>query len=268
MAVAVCAESMAQERLQKIIASAGLLSRRKAETAILEGRVKLNGVVVKVLGTTADPDHDVIEFDGKPVRALVEPRTFVFYKPRGVLTTKSDDRGRRTVMEFFQDVASVNPVGRLDFESEGLLLLSEDGALHLHLTHPRYGFKKVYHVWVDPAPTQAEGVWALNARKLLEGVQLEDGIGKFDSIESGGLEPQLVRVVVSEGRNRFVRRMFDAVGFTVTRLKRVQMGPVQLGDLQPGVRRELRPEERAAIQEHLEKLHPPGIEVKRSEGKS
>jgi 23S rRNA pseudouridine2605 synthase len=236
-----------QARLQKWISEAGLLSRRKAEAAIAEGRVRLNGKVVTELGTVADLSSDVLELDGVRVHPPVAKKTWVFHKPRGILTTKSDDRGRRTVMEFFQDDLALNPVGRLDFESEGLLLMTHDGDLLLKLTHPRYGFQKIYEVQLNSKEPLSNSVLA----QLVSGVELEDGVGKFDECQAMTGASQY-RVKVSEGRNRFIRRMFTAVGFTVTRLKRTEMGPVLLGGLAAGQKRPLTDDELAAIQKHLE----------------
>jgi 23S rRNA pseudouridine2605 synthase len=237
---------MSKERLQKIIAAAGVMSRRKAEEAILQGRVRLNGAIVTELGTQAEAGVDRIEVDDAPVgvRAAEDKRTVVFYKPRGCMTTKHDDRGRRTVMDYFTDDPALNPVGRLDFESEGLLLMTHDGDLLLRLTHPRYGFEKKYEVTVT-------GEWtnAITAR-LLGGVELEDGPGRFDRVEKLTSPDSTFLVTVSEGRNRFIRRMISAVGLEVTRLKRVEMGPVRLKTMKAGERRELTTEEHAAIDAH------------------
>ena len=233
---------MAKDRLQKIIAQAGVMSRRKAEEAIAEGRVSVNGVVSKEMGQTADLTEDQVMVDGLPVS--VKPkylqRTYLFYKPREVLTTKSDDRGRKTVMDFFED-STLNPVGRLDYDSEGLLLLTHDGDLLLKLTHPRYEVEKVYEVEVmlSGVPTPVDFM-----NRMLSGLELEDGSGKFDQLEeipssSKNPEVRAFRVVISEGRNRFIRRMFIAVGLEVTRLKRVRMGVYELGDLKPGEKREV-----------------------------
>ncbi len=233
---------MAKERLQKLIAQAGVMSRRKAEEAIAEGRVSVNGVVSKEMGQTADLSEDKVVVDGLPI--AVKPKylqkTYLFYKPREVMTTKSDDRGRKTVMDFFNDDLSLNPVGRLDYDSEGLLLMTHDGDLLLKLTHPRYEVEKVYEVEVmeSGVPTPSDFI-----KRMMAGLQLEDGAGKFDvmeEIESSSKNPAVkaYKVVISEGRNRFIRRMFEAVGLEVTRLKRVRMGDYVLGDLKPGEKRE------------------------------
>lgn len=236
---------MAKERIQKVIAQAGIMSRRKAEEAIAEGRVMLNGEVIREMGHSVDLAVDQLKVDGVLVAAKSadSKRTFLFYKPREVLTTKSDDRGRKTVMDFFSEDSSLNPVGRLDYDSEGLLLMTHDGDLLLKLTHPRYEVEKVYEVDVMMGPTPAPVDFE---KQLLTGVQLEDGNGTFDrleSIPSSSRNPHVkgYRVVVSEGRNRFIRRMFEAMNLDVTRLKRVKMGEFEIGDLKPGEKKEVFP---------------------------
>ncbi len=223
---------MKKERAHKIIAASGLMSRRKAEASILEGRVALNGVVFTDLGRLVDVTQEILTVDGVEVRVPVEKRTFLFHKPRGVVTTKSDPEGRPTVMDFFRDFPGVNPAGRLDEDSEGLLLMTEDGDLLLRLTHPRFGTKKIYEVEV-----QGRGETGFR-QSLCRSVDLSDGPGRFDELRD--LErPGTFLVTVSEGRNRFVRRMFAAVGLSVVRLKRVQMGEYSIGDLAPGERIEV-----------------------------
>lgn len=218
---------MSSERLQKYIARCGLMSRRKAEQAILDGRVELNGEVVRELGRSLDPEVDQLEVDGKLIQVMKELETYLFYKPRGIMTTKSDDRGRRTVMEFFPDHPSLNPVGRLDFESEGLLLMTHDGDFLLKMTHPRFGVEKVYEVDV-------KGEWRSEyLEQMVKGIVLEDGEGRFKSIEEK-IPGESFVVVVEEGRNRFIRRMFAALNLEVSRLKRTRMGEFTLGELKPG----------------------------------
>lgn len=224
---------MAKERAQKIIAQSGLMSRRAAEVAIAAGRVALNGLVFTEMGTLIDAASDVLTVDGKQIKTIEIKRTFIFYKPRGVMTTKTDPEGRPTVMDYFKDDLALNPVGRLDFESEGLLLLTHDGELLLKLTHPRYGVQKVYEV-------ECEGKGRMGyLREFLKGIALSDGPGKFDACEV--FEPsRKFLVTVSEGRNRFVRRMFGEVGLAVVGLKRIRMGIYELGDLKPGERLEVK----------------------------
>lgn len=212
------------------------MSRRAAESAIVEGRVALNGLVFTEMGRLVDTENDVLTVDGKQLQKIESKRTFLFYKPRGVMTTKTDPEGRSTVMDYFKDDLALNPVGRLDFESEGLLLLTHDGDLLLKLTHPRYGVKKVYEV-------ECEGKGRAGyLREFSHGVALSDGTGKFDACEI--VEPnRKFLVTVSEGRNRFIRRMFGEVGLAVTVLKRLRMGDYELGDLKPGERLELKNED-------------------------
>jgi len=206
------------------------MSRRKAEDAIREGRVAVDGVVLKEPGVTADPLTSVITLDGNPLPKPEEKRTYLFYKPKGVVTTKSDPDGKPTVMDYFKDEPSLNPVGRLDFDSEGLLLMTHDGDLLLKLTHPRYGVQKVYEV-------EVEGVGKPDyLNLLLSGVSLADGVGRFDSCRVIRNHKEF-EVVVSEGRNRFVRRMFGEMGLAVKKLKRVRMGEYTLGTLKPGERK-------------------------------
>ncbi|MBU6153210.1 MAG: rRNA pseudouridine synthase [Bdellovibrionales bacterium] len=223
---------MKKERAQKIIAASGIMSRRKAESAIVQGRVSLNGDVFHDLGRLVDPSTDTLTVDGEKVTLPLRKRTFLFYKPRGVVTTKSDPDGKPTVMSYFKDVPGVNPAGRLDEESEGLLVMTEDGDLLLKLTHPRFGKMKVYEV-------EVQGRGRENFREdLCREVQLSDGPGRFESLLE--LEKNsLFEVTVGEGRNRFVRRMFAAVGLTVVFLKRTRMGEYSLGSLAPGERLEV-----------------------------
>ena len=230
-----------KDRAHKLIAQSGLMSRRKAETAITEGRVALNGVVFTQMGQLVDPSNDVLTVDGVKVELKLNKQTFLFYKPRGVVTTKHDELGRPTVMDYFKEDLSLNPVGRLDFDSEGLLLMTHDGDLLLNLTHPRYGIKKEYEV--DVAGNTPDRMM----EHLLDGVELDDGVGVFDEIidrteeESKVKFPQMrtYLVTVSEGRNRFIRRMFSAMKLNVTRLKRLRMGEYELGDLKPGEKKEI-----------------------------
>jgi 23S rRNA pseudouridine2605 synthase len=220
---------MPNDRLHKIIAQSGLMSRRKAEEAIVAGRVAVNGEIVKELGRLSSPD-DQITVDGQPLPKLETKHTYLFYKPRGVVTTKFDPEGRPTVMDYFQDEPGLNPVGRLDYDSEGLLLMTHDGDLLLNLTHPRYGIQKIYEV-------EVEGVGKADyLKQLVSEVLLSDGPGRFDEIKV--LKPgRTFLVTVSEGRNRFVRRMFGEMNLAVTKLKRLKMGEYELGELKAGERK-------------------------------
>ncbi len=225
---------MARERLQKIIANAGVMSRRAAETAIAAGRVTLNGAPIAEMGTLADPEIDVIEVDGKPLRKP-EKRLFLFYKPRSVITSKQDEKGRVTVMDFFKDIPEVNPVGRLDYESEGLLLMTTDGDLHHKMTHPKFEIEKEY--WITLSASLGED----ELSRLRSGISLEDGIGKFDSIEEKTIDDQNGYLIkIHEGKNRFIRRMLEAVDGEILILKRLRIGRYTIGTIKPGERVEVK----------------------------
>lgn len=217
----------ADEKLQKFLARAGVASRRKAEGLIVAGAVTVNGRVA-TLGQRVQPTDDV-RVQGQRV-SLSAKRTFMLYKPVGVLSSASDDRGRQTVLDLLPVVPGLHPVGRLDLDSEGLLLLSTDGELTLHLTHPRYEHDKEYRVWTDTALEEAD------VQALIAGVRLEDGLARAHQAASceGGC-----KIVLREGRKRQVRRMLAALGLRVTRLKRTRVAHLDLGNLQPGQWREL-----------------------------
>jgi 23S rRNA pseudouridine2605 synthase len=235
-------------RLQKWIASSGLMSRRAAEAAIEAGRVTVNGQSVREMGVQVDPEYDRVSVDGKPVVPLVQLRTLLFHKPPRVMTTRFDPEGRKTVMDFLpNDLQSLKPVGRLDYLSEGLLLLTEAGELAHQIMHPSFGIQKCYRVWVEGRPQ------ASVLRQLTQEVLLEDGPGRFESIElaplsSGPAGRTCLELWVSEGRNRFVRRMLAHVGHPVHRLLRTQIGPLTLKGVPAGAYRLLEPSELAFFQ--------------------
>lgn len=218
------------ERLQKILSRAGIASRRHAETAILSGRVKLNGKTVRELGVKADLATDRIEVDGKPLRQpKVKHRYFAYYKPRGVMVSKSDPQGRKTVFDLLKLPPEVNAVGRLDKESEGLLLLTDDGEFLQRYTHPSFGIRKVYQVQIS-RPLSAE-----ERRRLLEGVELEEKRVKALSLKRHPAEEgDWIEITLGEGVKREIRRMLEVVGVRVQRLIRIRHGEVSLGTLQPG----------------------------------
>jgi 23S rRNA pseudouridine2605 synthase len=232
------------ERLQKVLARAGFGSRRAAELLIADGRVTVNGEVA-ALGRRVDPARDAIEVDG--VRAVVRD-DLVYYllnKPRHVVTTARDPEGRRTVLDLVPRDPRVFPVGRLDFETEGLLVLTNDGELAQLLAHPRHGVEKTYLAEVEGTPSAAA------IRRLREGVELDDGItapAKARLVQPRG-GSAAVELVVHEGRNRLVRRMCEAVGHPVRRLVRTRVGPVADARLRPGRWRDLRPNEVRALYE-------------------
>lgn len=226
-------------RLQKFLADAGVASRRAAEQIILEGRVEVNGSKVRVLGSKMDPAHDKVTVDGKPVKA--HKKFYVaLHKPRGCVCSKKDEHDRMTVYDLLpKEWQIVNSVGRLDFASEGLLFLTNDGDFALHLTHPRYGVRKRYLVTVEGKvdgemlgrftngifqggeKLKAERAWLLTATKAESVVELE----------------------LAEGKNREVRRLFESQGLLVRRLVRTQIGKVKLAELKPGKWRTLTPTE-------------------------
>ncbi|MEJ5298276.1 MAG: pseudouridine synthase [Armatimonadota bacterium] len=234
-----------QERLQKVLAACGCGSRRECERFIVDGRVAVNGVVVTELGTRTDPERDRITLDGRPVQPP-PLRYIALYKPRGVASTRRDPHARRTVMDFLPpDLQRLYPVGRLDVPSEGLVLLTNDGDLANRLTHPRYGVPKVYRVTVSGIVTNAE------VEMLRRGMDLEDGrtLPAGVVVDARDLKEDRTRleVVLTEGRKRIIRRMFEALGHETLRLKRMAIGPVTLRGLRPGEWRELTPEELAML---------------------
>lgn len=228
----------AELRLQKVLARAGLGSRRACEDLIREGRVTVNGRVA-TLGDRVDPRADRVEVDGGRVPLDPELRYLALHKPRGVVTTARDPQGRPDVSRYYPEGVRVFPVGRLDRDTEGLLLLTNDGELANRLLHPRYGVEREYLAEVEGRPTER----ALTA--LRRGVELEDGPARATSARrvGGSGERGAVRVVMTEGRKREVRRLLAAVGLPVRRLVRVRVGPIRLGRLRPGEVRELEPAE-------------------------
>jgi len=221
-----------KQRLQKIIGNAGVLSRRKAEEAILSGRVSINGVAVTELGISINPAIDSIEIDGVKINVAPTLVTFAFYKPKKVISSKFDPQGRPTVMEYFVDFSELNPVGRLDFDSEGLMVVTNDGELHHRLTHPSFGITKNYEVVIR------EQIDLEEVKMLENKIHLIDGPGRFDEVTITEINSNstTLNVQVSEGRNRFIRRMFDAIDKEVIKLKRTGIGDYVLGDLKPGAR--------------------------------
>ena len=230
------------ERLQKILSAAGMASRRTAETLIQQGRVTVNGRTITELGTRADPAADDIRVDGRRVKAAARRRYILLYKPRGYITTRSDPQHRPTVIDLLSKGGVrdyVYPVGRLDYDSEGLLLLTSDGELAARLTHPRHGVEREYEVRVKGVP-DAHDLDRLSRGLSLEGRRTAPArveLAKVLDAESG---PQaLLSFVIQEGRNRQVRNMCDAIGHPVARLRRVRIGPISDEYIRPGEFREL-----------------------------
>jgi len=230
------------ERVQKVLARAGIGSRRACEELISAGRVTVDGVLV-VLGDRVDAEHQLVAVDGVPVATKTGLVYYLLNKPAGVVTTAHDPEGRRTVVDLVPAEPRVFPVGRLDYDSEGLLILTNDGELTHLLTHPRFGVEKSYLVEVEGSPSPAA------IRRLREGVELDDGrtaparVSRVQSRRSGGDATSALEVTIHEGRNRQVRRMCEAVGHPVRRLVRTRIGPVRDGRLAPSAWRELTPRE-------------------------
>jgi pseudouridine synthase len=223
-------------RLQKVLAAAGVGSRRHCEELIGEGRVEVDGETVRRYGARVDPQHQVIRVDGMRIPSRQDLVYLALNKPAGVLTTMSDDRGRPTIADFLGDHSErLYHVGRLDYDTEGLMLLMNDGELAHRLAHPRYGVLKTYLADV-PGPLPKEV-----GRRLLSGVELADGVAsadKFRVVEQAGTRA-LVEITLHEGRKHIVRRMLAEVGYPVSRLVRTHVGPVALGSLRPGTTRAL-----------------------------
>jgi pseudouridine synthase len=238
------AASDGKERLQKILSAAGVASRRLAEELILQGRVSVNGVVVTELGTKADPAVDDIRVDERRLRGPQRHRYILLFKPRGYVTTRSDPQGRPTVMDLLKRIREyVYPVGRLDFDSEGLLLLTNDGELAARLTHPRHEVERVYEAKVRGVPDE-HALERLARGVTVEGRRTAQARLAVKSRSSSASVPHaVVEIAIHEGRNRQVRQMFEAVGHPVMRLTRVRIGPIEDPDLLPGHWRELIPAE-------------------------
>lgn len=226
------------EKLQKVLARAGVASRRAAEILILEGRVRVNGDVATV-GQRVDIATDVLEIDGALVAVNPDLVHYLLHKPAGVVTTASDTHGRPTVVELVPAEPRVFPVGRLDAETEGLLLLTNDGELTHRITHPSHGVEKEYLAEVAGSPSRGA------LRRLREGVELDDGLTAPARVSL--VAPTVVRLVLHEGRNRQVRRMCEAVGHPVIRLVRSRIGPITDTTLKAGEWRPLTPDEVAAL---------------------
>ncbi|NLK01154.1 MAG: rRNA pseudouridine synthase [Clostridia bacterium] len=217
------------DRLQKVLARRGVASRRKCEDLILAGKVAVNGKIVTRLGTKVDENKDCIEVEGRVIGT--EKKVYIaLNKPRGYISTVSDPRGRKTVMDLIGDIDErVYPVGRLDYNSQGLLLMTNDGDLAYKVTHPSCEVKKTYEVSVVGTPTDRE------LDRLRKGVSLEDGITAPARvrIKSRGRISEII-ITIHEGRKRQVRRMFQAVGYRVINLCRIQVGNISLGGIPPG----------------------------------
>lgn len=227
------------ERLQKVIAGAGVTSRRKAEELIRAGRVTVNGKTATI-GMQIDPHFDKVAIDGKPL-TYDRKRTIVLYKPLYTVTTLSDPQGRKTVRDLITDIPErLYPVGRLDYMTSGVLLLTNDGALNETLLHPRYGIEKEYEAIVDGKPS--ENIM----RRLKQGVWLDDGWVK---VKYAGYHGQTIRIVITEGRKHIVRRLLAQVGLPVRELTRLRFATIGLEGLRPGMWRDLSSKEYALLKQ-------------------
>lgn len=231
---------MGKERLQKVLAHAGVASRRASEELILAGRVEVNGKIVRTLGVKVDPAVDRIRVNGRPIKRTPSKVYYLLNKPRGVISSCHDPRGRPTVLEFLPGIKErVYPVGRLDYDSEGLVFLTNDGDTALVFSHPRYQVRKSYLVQVEGLPNQR------TLKRLCQGVKLSDGWtapARARLVEELG-DTALMVLEIHEGKNRQIRRMCDAIGHPVISLKRFRMGPLDLEGLGQGEYRQLTPGE-------------------------
>jgi pseudouridine synthase len=226
-------------RLNRYLASCGLGSRRACDALIAAGRIYLGGAKVTELGTKVIPGQDKVEYLGRALSPVVSLRYLAYHKPQSVIVTKSDPEGRTTIFDALRekgcDAGGLNYVGRLDVASEGLLLLTNDGSLIHALTHPRYHIKKVYDIQIDRKLQPADV-----ARMTGEGIDSEGQILRAGDVRDTGSEGRYwCRAELYEGKKRQIRRMFEALGYTVIRLRRIQFASVKLGDLAPGAVREL-----------------------------
>lgn len=229
------------ERLQKILAQAGIASRRKCEDLIVAGKVEVNGEVVTTLGTKADPDQDIITVSGRPISN--EKKVYlVMNKPKGVITSASDPEGRKIVSDYLRGIKErVYPVGRLDYDTEGLLLLTNDGEFANLLTHPKHHVPKTYMATVKGVPHGSD------LDKLKAGIMLDDGMTSPAEVEYKDIDTAkneaTISITIHEGRNRQVRRMFEAISHPVIKLKRISFGDLLLQNLKRGLFRHLTKDE-------------------------
>ncbi len=235
-----------KERIQKVLSEQGVCSRRAAEELLRQGRVKLNGHPAG-LGDKMDPAQDILSVDGQRVYMArrTEKYYYMLHKPRGYITTTSDERGRKTVMDLMADApVRVYPVGRLDKDSEGLLLLTNDGEFANLLTHPSHGVSKLYRVTVRPHASEEQILALTDGVELDDGTKTQPAVIRVVSDEPGRT---VLEMTIREGKNRQIRRMCEAVGLDVIRLRRTALGAVRLGMLQPGQYRELTSQEVKAL---------------------
>ena len=236
------------ERLQKILSRAGVASRRLAEELISQGRVQVNARTVTELGTKADPGVDEIKVDGRRIQAQKRKRYILLNKPRGYITSRSDPQQRPTVMDLLHGVKEyVYPVGRLDYDSEGLLLLTNDGELAARLTHPRHEVDKVYQARVRGVPDD-HALDRLEKGVTIDGRRTARARARIVDPHKQSGDQTTVELAIHEGRQRQVRKMFDAIGHPVIRLRRVRIGPIEDPEIPQGHWRELTPKEIGRLQ--------------------
>jgi len=244
-------------RLQKILSAAGVASRRVAETLIAQGRVSVKGRTVTEPGTKADPERDEIRVDGRRIRIAAARHYYLLNKPRGYVCTRSDPQKRPTVIQFLGEKGIhgyLYPVGRLDFDSEGLILITNDGDLAARLTHPRHGVEREYEARVRGVPDE-RALDRLRRGVLIEGHRTAPALARVVAALKGG-EQAILAVTLREGRNRQVRRMCDLIGHPVQRLRRVRIGPISDRYLKPGQVRALTAREILALKQAGERMAP------------
>lgn len=236
-------------RLQKVLAQAGVASRREAEKMILNGRIKVDGKVIKELGTKVDPEKNDIEVDDRSISKSEKKVYYLLNKPKGCVTTMKDPRGRLTVNDLLKDIDErVYPVGRLDYDTTGVLIITNDGELANALAHPKKEIDKYYHALVQGVPSNEA------LKRLRDGVQLEDGKtapAKIRVLEIKGNKSWL-EIIIHEGKNRQVKRMCEAISHKVLRLKRTRFGPLEVNDLASGKIRTLKDREIEALKKAIE----------------
>lgn len=243
-------------RLQKIISTAGVASRRAAEKLIVDGRVSVNGQVVRELGSKADPEIDEIRVDDRRIKKAQRLRYFLLNKPRGYVTTRSDPEKRRTVLDLLKGVREyVYPVGRLDYDSEGLLILTNDGELAATLTHPRHEVERVYEAQVLGIP-DGHDIERLSRGIVIEGRRTSPAAIELLGDRRRQGDTSTLRVTIHEGRTRQVRKMCDAIGHPVRALRRVRIGPLADRNLRLGAYRELTAEEVQRLKRSARKTAP------------
>lgn len=236
------------ERLQKIIAESGLCSRRKAEQLILEGRVRVNGVIIDTLGCKASFNDEIL-VDNKPLKKE-EKLVYILNKPKNVISSSSDDKGRKTVIDLIDSKKRIYPLGRLDYDSSGLILLSNDGDLMQKIIHPKNKIEKVYEVKIDGLITLQE------INKLEKGIRIDNYVtapSSFKLIKTNqNKKTSFLQVTIHEGKNRQIRKMFKAVGYNVIDLKRIKEANISLGNLKAGEYRLLKPFEVKQLKKYLD----------------